>query len=113
VAGLQVIADNVSLQVTLAYQAIETERQRISLAETAVVQARENLRLITVRYQNGNATPTDIVDAQTALVQTETSYYTAVYGYLEGLARLDYALGGDQLRLLEQLRPAPSDVGNP
>jgi outer membrane protein len=113
VAGLQVIADNVSLQVSLAYQAINTERQRIQLAETAVAQARENLRLITVRYQNGNATPTDIVDAQTALVQTETSYYTAVYGYLEGLARLDFALGGDQQRLLALLRLPPSGMGPP
>jgi outer membrane protein TolC len=103
-AGLQVILDNVSLQVNLAYQAIDTDRQRIQLGETAIAQAQENLRLTTVRYNNGNATPTDIVDAQTALVQAETTYYTAVYSYLAGLARLDYALGGDQRRLLEQLR---------
>jgi outer membrane protein len=112
-AGLQAIVDNVSLQVSLAFQAIDTDRQRIQLAETAVVQARENLRLTIVRYQNGNATPTDIVDAQTALIQTQTSYYTAIYGYLEGLARLNYALGGDQQRLLEQLRPAWVGVGRP
>jgi len=111
-AGLQVIIDNVSLQVALAYEAIETDHQRIDLAETSVVQARENLRLTIVRYQNGDATPTDIVDAQTALVQTQTSYYTAVYGYLEGLARLDYALGGDQQTLMAQLRPAWSGVGD-
>jgi outer membrane protein len=103
-AGLQVILDNVSLQVNLAYQAIDTDRQRIQLGETSVAQARENLRLTTVRFNNGNATPTDIVDAQTALVQAETNYYTAVYGYLESMARLEYAMGGDQRRLLEQLR---------
>jgi outer membrane protein TolC len=105
-AGLQVILDNVSLQVSLAFQAIETDRQRIELGEATIAQARENLRLVTVRYNNGNATPTDIVDAQTALVQAETDYYTSVYGYLEGLARLDYALGGDQRRLLDELRLA-------
>lgn len=103
-AGLQVIVDNVSLQVVVAVQAIDTDRQRIELAETAVTQARENLRLLTVRYQNGNATPTDIVDAETALVQTQTSYYTAVFGYLEGLSRLEFALGNDQNRLLAQLQ---------
>ena len=101
-AGLQVILDNVSLQVNLAFQAIETDRQRIELGETAITQARENLRLTSVRFNNGNATPTDIVDAQTALVQAETTYYTAIYSYLAGLARLDYALGGDQRRLLER-----------
>lgn len=113
VAGLQVIVDNVSLQVALAYDAIETDRQRIELAETAIVQARENLRLTIVRYQNGNSTPTDIVDAQTALIQTQTSFYTAVYGYLEGLARLDYALGGDQQTLMAQLQPAWRGAGSP
>jgi outer membrane protein TolC len=105
-AGLQAILDNVSLQVNVAFQAIETDRQRIELGEATIAQARENLRLVTVRYNNGNATPTDIVDAQTAMVQSETEYFTAVYGYLEGLARLDYALGGNQQRLLEQLRLA-------
>ncbi|MBX3411190.1 MAG: TolC family protein [Pirellulales bacterium] len=111
-ADLRVILDNVALQVTVAYEAIETDRQRIELAETAIVQARENLRLIIVRYQNGNATPTDVVDAQTALIQMQTNYFTAVYGYLEGLARLDYALGGDQQTLMAQLRPAWSGVGD-
>ena len=105
-AGLQVILDNVSLQVSVAYQAIETDRQRIQLGEVTVAQARENLRLMTVRYDNGNATPTDIVDAQTSLRQAETTYYTAIFGYLEGLARLEYAVGGDQERLLERFRQA-------
>ena len=103
-AGLQVILDNVSLQVSLAYQSIDTDRQRIQLGEVTVAQARENLRLMTVRYDNGDATPTDIVDAQTSLRQAETTYFTAIYGYLEGLARLEYAVGGDQERLLELCR---------
>ena len=66
-AGLQVIVDNVSLQVCLAYQAMDADSQRIELARTGMAQARENLRLTEVRYQNGTATPTDVVDAQTAL----------------------------------------------
>ena len=37
VAGLQTILDNVSLQVSLAWQAIDTDRQRIRLGERAVV----------------------------------------------------------------------------
>jgi outer membrane protein TolC len=110
-AGLQTVLDNVSLQVTIAFQAIDTDRQRIELAESAVVQARENLRLLIVRYQNGNATPTDIVDAQTALVHSQTSFFTAVYGYLESLARLEYSLGSGQQRLVERLRPPWAGVG--
>jgi outer membrane protein TolC len=104
-AGLKSITDNVSLQVSLAFEAIDTDLQRIELGRTSVRQARENLRLTRVRYDKGTATPTDIVDAQTALVQAETNYYTAIYGYLEALAQLDYAVGGDQSHLLLQLQP--------
>jgi len=102
-AALESIVDHVSLQVCVAYQAIDTERQRIQLGRVTIEQARENLRLTRVRYDNGDATPTDIVDAQTSLRQAETTYYNAIYGYLEGLARLEYAVGGDQTRLLGQL----------
>lgn len=104
IAGLQAIVDNVSLQVSVTYQAIRTGRQRIELAERSVVAAEENLRLTIVRYRNADATPTDIVDAETALVQARTSYNTAVFGYLQGLARLEYALGYGQERLLDELR---------
>lgn len=97
-AGLQVILDNISNQVNLAYQAIATNRQRIRLGEIAVAQARENLRLTLVKYRNSNATPTDLVDAQTALTRVETRFQTAVYDYLESLALLDYTLGGSQER---------------
>jgi len=102
-----VILDNISSQVNLAFQAIATSRQRIRLGETAVAQARENLRLTLVKYHNANATPTDVVDAQTALTRAETRFFTAVYDYLESLSLLDYTLGSDQQRLLDELAARP------
>src|SRR6185295_5784393 len=57
----------ISLQVNLAYRGAVAASERIDLSRTAVVQAEENLRLIRVRYRNGNATPTDIVDSEAAL----------------------------------------------
>jgi outer membrane protein TolC len=107
-AALQAIVDNIGQQVNLAFQAIATHRERIVLGETAVVQTRENLRLTLVKYSNGNATPTDVVDAQTALTRAQTRYYAALYEYLEGLARLEYAQGGDQRGLVSQLMPEPA-----
>jgi outer membrane protein len=102
-AALKSILDNISLQVSLAYHTIDTNRQRLRVGSSAVAQARENLRLTLVRYKNGTATPTDVVDAQTALTRAQTVLITAGYDYLEGLARLDYAQGGDQQRLVKQL----------
>jgi outer membrane protein TolC len=95
-ADAQSILDAISLQVNLAYRGVVAARQRIALARPAVVQARENLRLVRVRYRNGNATPTDIVDSEAALTRSQQRFFSATYTYLAALARVDYAVGQQQ-----------------
>ena len=51
------------------------------------------MRLLTVRYRNGNATPTDIVDSQAALTRSQQRFYSSTYTYLAAFSRLMYALG--------------------
>jgi outer membrane protein TolC len=102
VADAQAILDAISLQVNLAYRAVVASRELIDLSRTAVEQSRENLRLLRVRYRNGNATPTDIVDSETALTRSQQRFYSATYTYLASLARLDYALGRHQGACLGQ-----------
>src|SRR5262245_57560783 len=101
-ADAQFILDAISLQVNLAYRGVVAARERIDLARTAVVQAEENLRLVRVRYRNGNATPTDIVDSEAALTRSQQRFFSASYTYLAALARLDYALGRPQGAFLAQ-----------
>jgi outer membrane protein len=96
VADAQAILDAISLQVNLAYRGVVAARERIDLSRTAVVQAGENLRLVRVRYRNGNATPTDIVDSEAALTRSQQRFFSATYTYLAALARLDYAVGQRQ-----------------
>jgi outer membrane protein len=92
-ADAQTILDAISLQVNLAYRGVVAARELIDLSRTAVVQAQENLRLVRVRYRNGNATPTDIVDSEAALTRSQQRFFSATYTYLAALARLDYAVG--------------------
>jgi outer membrane protein len=96
VADAQAILDAVSLQVNLAYRGVVAANERIDLSRTAVVQAEENLRLLRVRYLNGDATPTDIVDSETALTRSQQRFFSATYAYLAALARVDYAVGQHQ-----------------
>jgi outer membrane protein TolC len=96
VADAQAILDAVSLQVNLAYRGVVAARERIDLARTAVTQAAENLRLVRVRYRNGNATPTDVVDSEAALTRSQQRFFSTAYAYLAALARLDYAVGQRQ-----------------
>jgi outer membrane protein len=107
VARGQVVLDQVALEVNLAWQAIASARERVTLGEVTVARARENLRLQTVRYRNGDATPTDIVDAQTALTAAQTRYNTAVYDDFAARAALEFATGGDPAAIAAAAPPAP------
>lgn len=104
IAALESLLDQVTLQVRVSYEAINTDLARIRLGKTTIDQASENLRLTTVKYNNGTATPTDMVDSQTALIRAKSTYITAVYSYLMDLAQLQYAMGNDQNWLLEELK---------
>ena len=101
VADAQVIMDRVSLEITQAFQAEVAAGQRLELSRTAVVEAQENLRLVRVKYRNGNATPTEIVDAETTLTRSQQRLKTALYTYFATLARLDYAMGQPQGTILQ------------
>lgn len=107
-ADARSILDSVSLQVNVAYHGVVASRERIDLARTAIVQAEENLRLVQVRYSNGNATPTEIVDGETALTRSQQRFYSAKYLYLTALARLDYSVGSHQSESIQQ----PADIND-
>jgi outer membrane protein len=102
------ILDNISLQVNVAYLGMMASRECIALSRTAVSQAEENLRIMTVSYRNGNATPTDIVDSEAALTRAQQRYYQSTFNYLAALARIDYVTGRNQTTLpaAEALNPA-------
>jgi outer membrane protein TolC len=111
VADARSLLDGVTLQVTTAYLAASTAHRRIARDRPAIVEATEYLRLVRNRYQNGQATPTDIVDAETALTRAQQRLTAAVYEYLAALVSLDYALGdppGHRLGLADAT-PAGAD----
>jgi outer membrane protein TolC len=92
-AQAQIVCDNIAFEVNTAYHDLSAARQSIALDRPAITQARENLRLVTKKYASGDATPTDIVDAETVLTRAQQEYYNALYDYLTALARLEYAMG--------------------
>jgi outer membrane protein len=103
VADAQTILDRISLEVSQAIYSEESADQRLKLSLPAVAEAQENLREVRIRYRNGDAYPTDIVDAETALTRAQERYNSAIYTYLFALARLDYAMGGPQGTILRQV----------
>jgi outer membrane protein TolC len=95
-AQAESIVDTIAFQVNEAYRRMVTARLGIEDARPAVEQARENFRLVRSRALEGDATPTEITDAQASLTRAEQSYLNSVYNYLTSLSRLEYAMGTGQ-----------------
>ncbi|MBI9085838.1 MAG: TolC family protein [Desulfobacterales bacterium] len=87
------IQESIDLEVMDVRIRLEVAAGNIGTAEKALEQARENLRITTLRYQQQIATSTEVLDATTARTQAQTNYYGALYGYEAARAELDRAVG--------------------
>jgi outer membrane protein len=126
-AQAQGVLNDISLEVTVAHRAVVSAQARVGLARPAVQQSAEALRIVRQRYRAGTATPTDVIDAETAATRAEQRYASARIDYLSALARLAYVIGDDPEGLcLPLTRPvedgqapaeppaeSPSDPGPP
>ena len=87
--------ERVNLEVRDSHRLLTGAVERTSVAQKAVIQAKESLRLQRSRYTEGEATATEVTDAVTSLARAENNQWTAVYGRLRAEARLLYATGDD------------------
>jgi outer membrane protein len=71
------------------FEEAQTAREQVALLRQTVDLASESLRLNTLRYQAGEATILELVDAQTTLTQARNAYD-------DGLVRYRVALGNLQ-----------------
>jgi outer membrane protein TolC len=92
-AEAEAIADTIAFQVNEAYRRLITARRGIARARPAVEQATENYRLVRARADKGDATPSEITDAETALTRAQQNNLNSNYDYLSAIAKLEYALG--------------------
>jgi len=82
------LSNQIRLEVVRAYQQCVSARERLSLAAKAVGQARETLRIVQDRYQEGLTTITEVLRAQTAFVRTRQNLLRARYDYYLGYAQV-------------------------
>jgi outer membrane protein len=89
----QEVSSQISLQVRQSWLDLTSTRKRVEVTEAAIVQANENLRVARDRYINGLATYTEVLDAETMRVASETSHSNALYDAVMAGLRLRYAVG--------------------
>jgi outer membrane protein TolC len=92
-AQAESIADTIAFQVTEAYRNLITARLAIDRSRPAVAQAEENYRLVRLRAKVGDATSSEITDAESTLTRAQQAYLNSIHDYLIALARLQYAMG--------------------
>jgi outer membrane protein TolC len=95
-AGLrEQLLDAVRLEVQEGFLALQTARSRVGVTEQAVGQARENLRLRQLRFNEGVGTATEVLDAVSLATTAEQNSLNANYDVIEARARLGFATGSD------------------
>jgi outer membrane protein len=97
--AMEKLGDAIRLEVKSAYLELESAKKRVEVTEKAVAQSEENLRLQKLRYREGVATATDMIDAVTLRSKTEANYWSGIYGVKRAEARLYYAVGRDLFKL--------------
>ena len=85
--------ESIQLDVRKAYLNLLAAEQNIHTTKVAVDQAQEDYKIAQVRYSAGVGTNLDVMDAESKLIQTQTTYITALYNYNTNKAALDQAMG--------------------
>lgn len=75
------------------YAEADTAHQQLETLQASQDLAAESLRLTTLRYQSGEATALEVVDAQNTLVQSRNSYDDGAVRYRVALANLQTLTG--------------------
>jgi outer membrane protein TolC len=92
-AQLTASQQHVRLEVSQAHIHRETAALSLETAQAALNDSAESLRIVKNRYGAGLATITDLLRAEDAERQSQSSYWHAVYGNVTAYAELLYATG--------------------
>lgn len=93
-AELKKMALSIKREVEQALISVEESHETIRVAKIALNEARENMDLARGRYSTGLGDAIEFSDAEMNLTIAKNDLVDATYGYLQNLARLEYAVGG-------------------
>lgn len=82
------LASQIRLEVVRAYHQYVAARARLKLAARVISHASEALRIVQDRYNEGLTTMTEVLRAETALVQARTNVLAARYETYVGYANV-------------------------
>lgn len=90
---LRKLSLKIQLEVKAASLNIQSTKARIGVTQKAVVQAKESLRIEREKYDNGKGVIVDVLDAQSALLSSQTNYFRALADFNTATAQFKLASG--------------------
>jgi len=83
-------------EVETAVSNTESTSARVKVTQKAVEQAKESLRIEREKYDQGKGVIVDVLDAQSAMLESQKNYYRALAEYNTALAQFRLAVGEQQ-----------------
>ncbi len=94
--GLRDLELKIRLDVQTAILNLTSSLERVRATEKAIEQGRESLRIEREKYDLGKGSITDVLDAQSALLDAETNHAQALAEYNISVAQYRLAVGEEQ-----------------
>ncbi|MDD5422599.1 MAG: TolC family protein [Candidatus Omnitrophica bacterium] len=96
------LVDDIKFEVKRSYLGLKNAIEKLEVAKNALDQAEENVRFYRVKYNNGAATSTDVLEAISLQTKAQTNYYSADYEFKRSYSRLMYSMGLDLVSLYKE-----------
>lgn len=96
------LEDDIKFEVKRSYLGLKDAIEKLEVAKNALDQAEENVRFYRVKYNNGAATSTDVLEAINLQTKAQTNYYSADYELKRSYTRLMYSMGLDLVSLYKE-----------
>jgi outer membrane protein TolC len=90
---LRKLALQVRLDVETAIINVNSARERVFATKKAIEQSEESFRIEQEKYDLGKGSITDVLDAQSAMLEAQSSYYRSLAEYNIAVAQLGMATG--------------------
>ena len=83
----------IRVETRQAFFMAQSAHERIGVAEAAVAQAEEGMRIVRNRYESGLVTIVNLLDAEVALQQARTNYSRSLHDFKVAMAQLNLGAG--------------------
>ncbi len=91
--GLKTMKDAITLEVTQDFYDMVKAKEKVLVADQTVAQAEENYRVTDDKFKQGMALNSDLLDAETALLQAKTNQIQSLVDYELAAAKIERSTG--------------------